>query len=165
MLHLPADQSFTRPESALERMLYDCPDVPVGPNGACCRVVVATHPANAQKRRVGHTRRGIVYELFFTNLPQEALHERNRYNYVGHCSLKKRADRPYNDQISACNSQICSNRVEASGQYTSVFPTARGIVGPPTSPAQVPETILASDITGKNILRTITSPIAIPQRF
>lgn len=29
-LHLPADQSFTRPESALERMLYDCPDVPVG---------------------------------------------------------------------------------------------------------------------------------------
>ncbi len=71
-LHLPADQSFTRPESALERMLYDCPDVPVGPHGARCRVVVATHPANAQKRRVGHTRQGIVYELFFTNLPQEA---------------------------------------------------------------------------------------------
>jgi hypothetical protein len=71
-LHLPADQSFTRPESALERMLYDCPDVPVGPNGARCRVVVATHPANAQKRRVGHTRQGIVYELFFTDLPQEA---------------------------------------------------------------------------------------------
>jgi hypothetical protein len=69
---LPADQSFTRPESALERILYDCPDVPVGPNGARCRVVVATHPANAQKRRVGHTRQGIVYELFFTNLPQEA---------------------------------------------------------------------------------------------
>jgi hypothetical protein len=73
-LHLPADQSFTRPESALERMLYDCPDVLVGPDGVRCRVVVATHaaPANAQKRRVGHTRQGIVYELFFTNLPQEA---------------------------------------------------------------------------------------------
>jgi hypothetical protein len=54
-------------------MLSDCPDVAVGPLGARCRVVVATHPANAQKRRVGHTRPGIVYELFFTNLPQEAL--------------------------------------------------------------------------------------------
>jgi hypothetical protein len=36
------------------------------------RVVVATHPANAQKSRVGLTRAGLVYELFFTDLPQSA---------------------------------------------------------------------------------------------
>jgi hypothetical protein len=70
-LHLPADQPFTRPESELVRMLYDCPDVPVGSAGKPCRVVVATHPASERKSRVGHTRQGVVYELFFTNLPQE----------------------------------------------------------------------------------------------
>ncbi len=71
-LHLPPDQQFTRPESDLVRTLYDCPDVPVGADGQRCRAVVATHPANAQKSRVGLTRSGLVYELFFTNLPQGA---------------------------------------------------------------------------------------------
>ena len=71
-LHLPADQQFSRPESELVRTLYDCPDVAVGPNGQRCRVVVATHPANAHKSRVGLTRKGVVYELFFTALPQDA---------------------------------------------------------------------------------------------
>jgi len=55
-LHLPADQQFSRPESELVRTLYDCPDVAVGPDGQRCRVVVATHPANAHKSRVGLTR-------------------------------------------------------------------------------------------------------------
>ena len=54
------------------RQLYDCPDVPVGPEGVRCRVVVATHPAASKKSRIGHTRKGIVYELFFTHLPQDA---------------------------------------------------------------------------------------------
>src|SRR5712692_4518374 len=71
-LHLPPDQQFSRPESELVRTLYDCPDVPVGPTGQRCRVVVATHPATAQKSRVGLTRSGLVYELFFTRLPQDA---------------------------------------------------------------------------------------------
>jgi hypothetical protein len=71
-LHLPADQPFTRPERDLVRALYDCPDVPVGPDGTRCRVVVATHAAAEQKSRVGLTRAGVVYELFFTNLPQGA---------------------------------------------------------------------------------------------
>ena len=70
--HLPADQQFSRPESELVRTLYDCPDVAVGPDGQRCRVVVATHPANAQKSRVGLTCSGLVYELFFTHLPQDA---------------------------------------------------------------------------------------------
>lgn len=43
----------------------------MGPAGCRCRVVVATHPVGQTKRRVGLTRKGIVYELFFTNLPQE----------------------------------------------------------------------------------------------
>src|SRR6266702_4678097 len=71
-LHLPADQQFSRPESDLLRQLYDCPDVPVGPDGVRCRVVVATHPAGETKSRIGHTRNGVVYELFFTHLPQKA---------------------------------------------------------------------------------------------
>jgi hypothetical protein len=71
-LHLPPDQLQHRPESQLVRSLYDCPDVPVGPAGERCRVVVATHPAGKQKSRVGLTRSGVVYELFFTNLPPHA---------------------------------------------------------------------------------------------
>src|SRR5215831_15794169 len=71
-LHLPPDQLQQRPESQLVRSLYDCPDVPVGPAGVQCRVVVATHPAGQKKSRVGVTRSGVVYELFFTRLPQQA---------------------------------------------------------------------------------------------
>src|SRR6266702_3417311 len=71
-LHLPADQQFSRSESGLVRQLYDCPDVAVGPEGYRCRVVVATHPAPEKKSRIGHTRKGVVYELFFTHLPQDA---------------------------------------------------------------------------------------------
>jgi hypothetical protein len=70
-LHLPPDAHFSRPESGLVRQLYDCLDVPVGPQGCCCRVVVATHPAASKKSRIGHTRQGLVYELFFTQLPQD----------------------------------------------------------------------------------------------
>jgi len=71
-LHLPPDQLQRRPESSLVRSLYDCPDVPVGSAGVQCRVVVATHPAGKKKSRVGVTRSGVVYELFFTTLPQQA---------------------------------------------------------------------------------------------
>jgi len=71
-LHLPPDQHQRRPESQITRALYDCPDVPVGPEGVRCRVVVATHPAGQKKSRVGLTREGVVYELFFTCLPQQA---------------------------------------------------------------------------------------------
>jgi hypothetical protein len=71
-LHLPPDQFQQRPESQVVRSLYDCPEVPVGPEGVLCRVVVATHPASKKKSPVGVTRAGTVYELFFTNLPQQA---------------------------------------------------------------------------------------------
>lgn len=69
-LHLPPDQQFSRPESQLVRTLYDCPQVPIGPSGVRCRVVVATHPALETKSQVGVERDGVVYELFLTNLPQ-----------------------------------------------------------------------------------------------
>lgn len=71
-LHLPPDGEQCRPESQVTRSLYDCPNVPVGPDGVCCRVVVATHPAGKTKSRVGRTRQGMVYELFFTSLPQHS---------------------------------------------------------------------------------------------
>jgi hypothetical protein len=69
-LHLPPDQFQQRPESQTVRSLYDCPEVPVVPEGVLCRVVVATHPAGKKKSPVGVTRAGVVYELFFTTLPQ-----------------------------------------------------------------------------------------------
>jgi hypothetical protein len=71
-LHLPPDGQQPRPESQVTRTLYDGPNVPVGPEGVRCRVVVSTHPAGKTKSRVGLTRAGVVYELFFTNLPQQS---------------------------------------------------------------------------------------------
>jgi hypothetical protein len=71
-LHLPPDQVQQRPESQMGRCLYDCPHVPVGAEGVPCRVVVATHQAGKKKSPVGVTRAGVVYELFFTTLPQQA---------------------------------------------------------------------------------------------
>jgi hypothetical protein len=71
-LSLPPDQQFSRPESSLVRSLYDYPDVAVGPDGQRCRVVVATHPTESRKHRVGVERDGIVSELFLTMLPQGA---------------------------------------------------------------------------------------------
>jgi hypothetical protein len=71
-LKLPPDQHLTHPESGMVRALYDCPAVSVGPDGVQCRVVVATHPADEKKSPVGVTRAGVVYELFFSRLPQQA---------------------------------------------------------------------------------------------
>lgn len=71
-LYLPADQQFTLPESALVRTLYDCPDVPVGPNGQHSRLVVATHLKGPKKQKIGVERDGLIYELFLTKMPQEA---------------------------------------------------------------------------------------------
>jgi hypothetical protein len=71
-LSLPPDQLQQRPESQTMRSLYDCPEVPVGPEGVLCRVVVATHPAGNKKSPIGVTRSDVVYELFFTNLPLQA---------------------------------------------------------------------------------------------
>jgi hypothetical protein len=70
-LHFPPDSHFSRPESTLVRTLYDCPDVAVGSAGVRSRIVVATHPAPEKKSRIGHIRKGTVYELFFSDLPQE----------------------------------------------------------------------------------------------
>jgi hypothetical protein len=69
---LPPDQLQQRPESQVVRSLYDCPEGAVGPEGVLCRVVVATHPADKKKSSVAVTRSAVVYELFFTRLPQQA---------------------------------------------------------------------------------------------
>lgn len=71
-LKLPPDQHLTHPESGMMRALYDCPDLPLGPEGMRYRLVVATHPVGATKSRIGVTRSGVVYELFLTRLPQSA---------------------------------------------------------------------------------------------
>ena len=42
-----------------------------GKTGCRCRVVVATHLATGKKSHIGHTRKGVVYELFFTHLAQD----------------------------------------------------------------------------------------------
>lgn len=71
-LQLPPDQQTIHPESGTARLLYDCPELVITPKGSRCRVVIATHPAGAAKSRVGSIREGVVYELFFTVLPQGA---------------------------------------------------------------------------------------------
>jgi hypothetical protein len=74
-LHLPADQHLQSSESGICRALYDCPDQHLSENGLLVRVIVATHPAptkQKKKRQVGLIRDGVVYELFWTNLPQSA---------------------------------------------------------------------------------------------
>jgi len=73
-LHLPADQHLSSPESGICRALYDCPDQRLDESGPLVRIIVATRPAPAKKkkRQVGLIRDGVVYELFLTNLPQSA---------------------------------------------------------------------------------------------
>jgi len=71
-LKLPPDQHLTHPESGMVRALYDCPDLPLGPEDMRCRLVVATHQAEVAKSRIGVTRAGVVDELFLTKLPQSA---------------------------------------------------------------------------------------------
>src|SRR6266567_1091227 len=74
-LHLPADQHLKSAESGIYRALYDCPDQQMSESGPLVRVIVATHPApttKKKKRQVGLIRDGVVYELFWTKLPQSA---------------------------------------------------------------------------------------------
>lgn len=63
-LKLPPDQQMTHPESGMTRSLSDCPGLALGPEGALCRVVGATHPAGTVNSRIGVTRAGVVDELF-----------------------------------------------------------------------------------------------------
>jgi hypothetical protein len=73
-LHLPADQHLSA-ESGVHRALYDCPAQRLDESSPLVRIIVATHPAPAKKkkkRQVGVIRNGVVYELFLTNLPQSA---------------------------------------------------------------------------------------------
>ncbi|HEY1351037.1 MAG TPA: hypothetical protein VGF67_15565 [Ktedonobacteraceae bacterium] len=74
-LHWPADQHLQSSESGICRALDDGPDQRLSKNGPLIRVIVATHPAPAakkKKRQVGIIREGVRYELFWTNLPQSA---------------------------------------------------------------------------------------------
>jgi hypothetical protein len=71
-LNLPPDQVVTHPETGTCRSLFDCLDVPITPMGPFIRVIVATHKALATPARIGTTRDGVVYELFFTCLPPTA---------------------------------------------------------------------------------------------
>ena len=74
-LHLPADQHLRSSESGICRALYDCPAQRLNEDGPLVRIIVATYPVPAKKkkkRQVGRIRNGVVYELFLTNLPQSA---------------------------------------------------------------------------------------------
>ncbi|SRR6266851_853040 len=71
-LALPPDQQTTHPETGTCRTLFDCPNIPLTATGTRSRVIVATHPVTATPCPIGVTRDGVVYELFFTPLPQGA---------------------------------------------------------------------------------------------
>jgi hypothetical protein len=68
----PPDQQTTHPETGTCRTLFDCPDLRLSPAGPRTRVIVATHPATATPAPIGTTRGEVVYELFYTALPQGA---------------------------------------------------------------------------------------------
>lgn len=69
-LALPPDQSFTLPESRMVHTLPDCSDHVLSASGKHFCMIVATYPAGTTTPRIGITRDGLVYELFFTNLNQ-----------------------------------------------------------------------------------------------
>jgi hypothetical protein len=71
-LKAPPDAIVTHPESGLTRTLFDCPGIPLAPGGPCLRMIVASHPATSTPAPIGTTRDEVVYELFFTTLPQSA---------------------------------------------------------------------------------------------
>ncbi len=71
-LTFPPDFQTTHPETGTQRALYDCPDTTITATGETCRLIIATHQACAPKASVGTAREGVVYELFFTALPQVA---------------------------------------------------------------------------------------------
>lgn len=71
-LALPPDQHTTHPETGTSRALFDCPDLRLSPTGPCVRVIIATHPTSTTPAPIGTTRGEVVYELFFTSVPQEA---------------------------------------------------------------------------------------------
>jgi hypothetical protein len=68
-LTLPPDTQTTHPETGTCRGLFDFPALALTPTGRCGRVIVATQPASSTPSPVGVTRDGVVYELFFTDLP------------------------------------------------------------------------------------------------
>ena len=70
-LHLPPDGQFSCPESLLVREFYDCPNILLGDSRMPYRVIVAAHPADHKQSPIGKTREGVVYEVFYTQLPQE----------------------------------------------------------------------------------------------
>jgi hypothetical protein len=71
-LQRPPDQVVTHRQTATTRALFDCLDMAFTPMGPQIRVIIATHPATSTPARVGTTREGVVYELFFTCLPPSA---------------------------------------------------------------------------------------------
>jgi hypothetical protein len=71
-LTLPPDQQTTHPETGTCRALFDFPDLSLSPIGPRTRVIVATHPATETEAKIGSTRDEVVYELFYTALPQAA---------------------------------------------------------------------------------------------
>jgi hypothetical protein len=68
----PPDHVSTHAESGMSRALYDCPAVPLTPNGPSVRLLVARHAASASAPPVGVERDGSVYELFVTTLASPA---------------------------------------------------------------------------------------------
>jgi len=72
VLSQPPAKLTTNPESGTSRALFDCPAVPLGASGLSVRLLIATHPASATAASIGTTRDGVVYELFWTTLPQDA---------------------------------------------------------------------------------------------
>jgi hypothetical protein len=68
----PPDQQMTHPETGTSRILFDFPDLALAPAGPRTRVIIAARSATDGPVKVGTTRGEMVYELFYTALPQGA---------------------------------------------------------------------------------------------
>jgi hypothetical protein len=80
----PADGECTHPESGASRALYDCPDIPLAPEGPRVRLLVATHPATSTPHKIGKKRDGVIYEMFITRLPAPAFSAKDVLDFYLH---------------------------------------------------------------------------------
>lgn len=68
----PPDEQTTHPEAGTCHVLFDCPDTSLTAAEIWTRVIVATGPSSTSPSPIGTTLKGVLYELFFTALPQDA---------------------------------------------------------------------------------------------
>jgi hypothetical protein len=90
-------------------------------------MVVATHPASARQSRVGITREAVIYELFLTQLPQQAFAAADvvaLYLHRGACENALTDEDQAQDPDRWCSHTACGRGVLANRLPMGVEPAA-----------------------------------------